>query len=135
MAENYVFPDDLRDTQTRLHQAWADYARHCATLPWSAVPAEGWKTLEQQFSGYHREVPATEGYTPEQQAEVERLRVLALELSRIVMRHPFWRTVPMEDKADARQALKSVTRLSGATSSGEDRDEDRGVEGPQTAAA
>lgn len=135
VAEKYVFPDELREAQRRLHEAQAAYARHCATLPWSAVPAEGWKAGEQQFSGYRREVPATEGYTPEQRVEDERLRALVLELSLKVMCHLFWSTFRAEDRVDARQALKQITRLAVAESGGEDGDHDRGVEGPPTAAA
>ncbi|MGW1882882.1 hypothetical protein [Streptomyces sp. NPDC001970] len=105
----YDFPDDLRVAQLRLHQARAQYRRLCQAMPWSVVPSDGWTAVEGQYSGYHRDFPATAGCTEEQKAEEASLWALVRELSIEVSAHPYWATLDRSAVVDARMALKRHT--------------------------
>lgn len=102
-----TFPPDLIDAQRRLYQARAEYARLCATLPWSVEPMPGWPGEEHPHTGVvtgGRE--DSDGYTPEQQAEAARLLALVREASIEVSTHPYWARLEGPELVAARMALK-----------------------------
>ncbi|OKJ60023.1 hypothetical protein AMK27_21480 [Streptomyces sp. CB02009] len=91
MADTPPFPDDLIETQQRLHQARAEYTALCRALPWSVEPLPGWPGAAHPHTGEvtgGRE--ASPGYTPEEEAEERRLWDLVRELSVAVSTHPYW---------------------------------------------
>ncbi|WP_030556684.1 hypothetical protein [Streptomyces exfoliatus] len=94
MADTPPFPDDLIETQQRLHQARAEHTALCRALPWSVEPLPGWPGAAHPHTG---EVTggrdASPGYTPEQEAEEKRLWDLIRELSIAVVTHPYWATL------------------------------------------
>lgn len=71
----------------RLHQARAEYAAPCRTLPWSVEPVAGWPGEVHPHTGVvtgGRD--ASPGYTPEQAAEEKRLSITErLEKQRTVL--------------------------------------------------
>ncbi|MFD3997863.1 hypothetical protein [Streptomyces sp. NPDC058583] len=94
MADTPPFPDDLIETQQRLHQARAEYTALCRALPWSVEPLPGWPGTAHPHTGEvtgGRE--ASRGYTPEEEAEEKRLWDLVRELSVTVSTHPHWATL------------------------------------------
>lgn len=110
MADD-TFPDDLIATQTRLHQAFAEHAAFCRTLPWSVEPMDGWPGEAHPHTGAitgGRE--ASPGWTAEQKAEELRLRKSCVDLSIEVTVHPYWESVPQESMVAERQRLKQVTK-------------------------
>lgn len=109
----FDFPPDLIDAQTRLHQAFADWAALAATLPWSVEPMPGWEGETHPHTGaVTKGRDDSPGYTEQQKAEEARLRTLCRELSITVSTHEFWATVDREKVVEARMALKDTTRPS-----------------------
>ncbi|MGW7433346.1 hypothetical protein ACWGIN_27875 [Streptomyces sp. NPDC054861] len=107
MAET-SFPQDLIDAQARLHQARAEYAAYCRTLPWSVEPLDGWPGTVHPHTGEVTGGRApSPGYTDEQKAEDVRLQALVRGLSIEVSTHPYWDTLPKDATVvKARTALK-----------------------------
>ncbi|MDX2559344.1 hypothetical protein PV371_06740 [Streptomyces sp. TX20-6-3] len=108
MADTPPFPDDLIETQQRLHQARAEYTTLCRALPWSVEPLPGWPGAAHPHTGEvtgGRE--ASPGYTPEQEAEEKRLWDLVRELSVAVSTHAYWGTLEKDaGLVKARMELK-----------------------------
>ncbi|MGW6570425.1 hypothetical protein [Streptomyces sp. NPDC054975] len=102
------FPNDLIEAQRDLHQARAEYAALCRTLPWSVEPMPGWPGEVHPHTGVvtggREDSP---GWTEEQQAEHARLLALVRDLSITVSAHPYWQTQEGgEGVVEARMALK-----------------------------
>jgi hypothetical protein len=112
MAETQ-FPDDLRAAQVRLHQAAAELAALCRTLPWSVEPMPGWPGTEHphtgEVTGGREDSP---GWSEEQQRTVKRLRMECTDLSVRITTHPYWATIEGEQRVHARSELKASTRPS-----------------------
>ncbi|MFC4463853.1 hypothetical protein ACFPH6_04590 [Streptomyces xiangluensis] len=72
-------------------------------LAWSIAPHEGFNDTERRRNTAR---PATEGWTPEQTAEYERLWSKLRELTAFVTGHAHWERCPKEKAVEARQALK-----------------------------
>ncbi|GAA1353679.1 hypothetical protein [Streptomyces beijiangensis] len=105
MPDDYDFPDDLRAAQLALHQAQAEQLTFAATLPLSAEPMEAMEDPAHWYRRNHPR-PTSPGYTPEQAAELTRIRALVLELATSVMTHPYWAGLSGSDVVTARMALK-----------------------------
>ncbi|WAU79898.1 hypothetical protein O1Q96_09170 [Streptomyces sp. Qhu-G9] len=105
MAATYEFPSDLLAGQEELHQVRAELLALLKRLPWSVEPLDGfsddhgWRKVER---------PASPGWTPDEQAEVEKLRERERELAVYVTCHRFWSEVTTAEKVDARMTLKHV---------------------------
>jgi len=103
VAETYDFPSDLLAGQEELHQVRAELSVLLKRLPWSVAPLDGfsddngWRKLER---------PASPGWTPDEQAEVEKLRQREHELAVFVTTHRFWTDVATAQRVDARAKLK-----------------------------
>lgn len=103
MAATYDFPSDLLAGQEELHQVRAELLALLKRLPWSVEPLDafsdtgGWRKVER---------PASPGWTPDEQAEVEKLRQRERELAVFVSGHRFWSEVATAEKVDARMRLK-----------------------------
>ncbi|MEU8708400.1 hypothetical protein [Streptomyces sp. NPDC048565] len=104
-APAFDFPQDLRDAQLALHKMRSAYDEYARSLPWSAEPTPGWEGDKQLHSGCRPGKADSPGYTDEQHSEVARFRKELLDLSVVVMTHPFWDTVE-RDLVAARAALK-----------------------------
>ncbi|MFP1629897.1 hypothetical protein ACLB9X_33230 [Streptomyces sp. 5K101] len=109
------FPDDLLAAQTRLHQATAELAALCRTLPWSVEPMDGWPGTEHPHTG---EVTGgrepSPGWTEEQKQAVKRLRMECTDLAVRIAAHPHWETVEAEKRLEERMRLKQATLLAAA---------------------
>ncbi|BCL30943.1 hypothetical protein ACFFS2_03125 [Streptomyces aurantiacus] len=105
MAATYEFPSDLLAGQEELHQVRAELLALLKRLPWSVEPLDGfsddhgWRKVER---------PASPGWTPDEQAEVEKLRERERELAVFVTCHRFWSEVTAAEKVEARTTLKHV---------------------------
>lgn len=108
VVTTYVFPDDLRDAQLRLHQAGAAYRVLCRALPWSVEPAPGWEGDKQAYSGRRASRSASPGYTEQEKKKEGRLRGEVLQLSITVSTHPYWKTLETGTVVAARMALKHI---------------------------
>lgn len=112
MAKTFEFPSDLLAGQEELHQVRAELSALLKRLPWSVEPMDGfsddrgWRKVER---------PASPGWTPEEQAEVEKLRRREHELSVFVTTHRFWSEVTGPDVVEARSMLKHAHERSGGT--------------------
>ncbi|MEV6752317.1 hypothetical protein [Streptomyces sp. NPDC051214] len=101
----YDFPDDLLAGQEELHQVRAELLALLKRLPWSVTPLDGfsddhgWRKVER---------PASPGWTPDEQAEVEKLRARERELAVFVTCHRFWEQVTGPDAVAARARLKHI---------------------------
>jgi hypothetical protein len=103
VAETYDFPSDLLAGQEELHQVRAELSALLKRLPWSVVPLDGFS----DDNGWRKvERPASPGWTPDQQAEVEKLRQREHELAVFVTTHRFWKDVAAPHRVDARTGLK-----------------------------
>ncbi|WP_328746931.1 hypothetical protein OHT57_15195 [Streptomyces sp. NBC_00285] len=103
MAETYDFPSDLLAGQEELHQVRAELSALLKRLPWSVVPLDGFS----DDNGWRKvERPASPGWTPDEQAEVEKLRRREHELAVFVTTHRFWTDVAAPKRVDARTGLK-----------------------------
>lgn len=108
-------PVDLRNAQTRLHQALAEYSALCAGLPWSVEPAQGWPGEKMLYGdGEIGGRPHSPGYTGQQKQDVARLQVECRDLATFVATHPYWATLEGEDRVKARMALKQATLAAAA---------------------
>ncbi|GGX85669.1 hypothetical protein GCM10010515_61280 [Streptomyces fructofermentans] len=105
VAATYDFPSDLLAGQEELHQVRAELLALLKRLPWSVEPLDGftddhgWRKVER---------PASPGWTPDEQAEVEKLRERERELAVFVTCHRFWSEVAATDTVEARMTLKHV---------------------------
>jgi hypothetical protein len=103
VAKTYDFPSDLLAGQEELHQVRAELLALLKRLPWSVEPLDGfsddkgWRQIER---------PASPGWTPDEQAEVEKLRERERELAVFVSCHRFWAEVAPEERVAARSLLK-----------------------------
>ncbi|MEU6347955.1 hypothetical protein ABZ896_01345 [Streptomyces sp. NPDC047072] len=103
MAKTYDFPSDLLAGQEELHQVRSELSALLKRLPWSVAPLDafsddnGWRKVER---------PASPGWTPDEQAEVEKLRRREHELAVFVTTHRFWAEVAAPERVDARSGLK-----------------------------
>ncbi|MFD9003470.1 hypothetical protein ACFV0T_21250 [Streptomyces sp. NPDC059582] len=103
MATTYDFPSDLRSGQEELHQVRAELSALLKRLPWSVEPLDGFS----DDNGWRRvERPASPGWTADEQAEVEKLRLREHELAVFVSCHRFWAEVAAGDRMEARTRLK-----------------------------
>ncbi|MFE2693603.1 hypothetical protein [Streptomyces mirabilis] len=105
----FDFPADLRKEQLELLELRDEYAAFCKTLPWSAVPLEGFEKDEPTMgpAGQRKVIFGdSPGYTAEQAEREQQLRERLVELSALVGMHRFWSDVPREDRVKARMALK-----------------------------
>jgi hypothetical protein len=107
VAETYDFPSDLLAGQEELHQVRAELSALLKRLPWSVAPLDGFS----DDNGWRKvERPASPGWTPDEQAEVEKLRRREHELAVFVTTHRFWREVGTPERVDARTVLKHASR-------------------------
>lgn len=102
MSDAADFPADLVAAQRELTQTRDQHVQLCAGLPWSAEPHPGW---DDTAAGGTRREPS-DGYTPEDAAELQRLHERLRELAAIVTTHAFWSTLEGPDRIKARTALK-----------------------------
>ncbi|KUF20041.1 MULTISPECIES: hypothetical protein [Streptomyces] len=99
------FPSDLLAGQEELHQVRSELHALLKRLPWSVEPHDGfsddhgWRKVER---------PASPGWTPDEQAEVEKLRARERELAVFVSCHRFWEQVSGPAAVDTRTRLKYV---------------------------
>ncbi|MGX2997436.1 hypothetical protein JNUCC64_24775 [Streptomyces sp. JNUCC 64] len=108
MAATYDFPSDLLAGQEELHQVRTELIGLLKRLPWSVEPLDGFT----DDTGWRRvERPASPGWSPDEQAQVEKLRARERELAVFVTCHRYWTEVTAPEKADARAALKRAHEL------------------------
>ncbi|MCQ8829062.1 hypothetical protein [Streptomyces malaysiensis] len=105
MARAYEFPEDLLTAQEELHQVVHTLRALCDRLPWPVEPHPG---FHDPGSWRPRRRPAPDGWSEEDQAEVQRLRGRQQELSITLATHPFWETLEGPDLVTARMVLKHV---------------------------
>ncbi|MGA4842271.1 hypothetical protein [Streptomyces sp. G45] len=97
------FPSDLLAGQEELHQVRSELHALLKRLPWSVEPHDGF----HDDQGWRKVVrPATPGWTPDEQAEVEKLRQRERELVVFVTGHRFWEQVSGPEAVDTRMRLK-----------------------------
>ncbi|MFJ8871290.1 hypothetical protein ACIRD6_36765 [Streptomyces sp. NPDC102473] len=109
----FDFPQDLLDAQTALDEVQAEHDEFAQLLPWSAEPMAGWKSDKQLHSDYLSEKEDSPGYTPEQAERLAGYRARILELTTLVITHPYWATLSGPDRVQARTALKHVHDAAG----------------------
>ncbi|QKW06269.1 hypothetical protein HUT18_07500 [Streptomyces sp. NA04227] len=103
MAATYDFPSDLLAGQEELHRVRAELLSLLKRLPWSVEPLDGFSETQ----GWRKvERPASPGWSPDEQAQVELLRKRERELAVFVTCHHYWTDVQGPDAVDARSALK-----------------------------
>ncbi|MEU3552896.1 hypothetical protein [Streptomyces fragilis] len=103
MAKTYDFPSDLLDGQAELHQVRAELSALLKRLPWSVAPHDGFS----DDNGWRKvERPATPGWSPDEQAYVEKLRRREHELAVFVTTHPFWQNFQGAEAVEARSVVK-----------------------------
>ncbi|MFF3642103.1 hypothetical protein [Streptomyces sp. NPDC002564] len=97
------FPSDLLAGQEELHQVRSVLLALLKRLPWSVEPLDGFSDT----GGWRKvERPASPGWTPEEQAEVEQLRTRERELAVFVTCHDYWEQVSGPAAVAARARLK-----------------------------
>ncbi|MFE2189153.1 hypothetical protein [Streptomyces sp. NPDC059455] len=99
MARAYDFPPDLLAAQEELHQVAAALTALLEGLPWSVEPHPGFSDPDIWRP---RQRPATDGWTEEDQKEVQRQR----ELTITVVTHAFWVNFEGPDLVTARTQLE-----------------------------
>ncbi|MFF1381453.1 hypothetical protein [Streptomyces sp. NPDC058308] len=99
------FPSDLLAGQEELHQVRSVLLALLKRLPWSVEPLDGFSDT----GGWRKvERPASPGWTPHEQAEVEELRARERELAVFVSCHSYWEQIAGPDAVTARARLKHV---------------------------
>jgi hypothetical protein len=73
-------------------------------VPWSAEPLDAWQPHENAWRPSSR--PASPGWSPQDAAEIARLRARERELATSIVTHPYWSTFSAADVLAARTALK-----------------------------
>lgn len=104
MAASYDFPQDLIDAQDELRQVRADLQALFQKVPWSAEPLDAWERHENAWRPASR--PASPGWSPDDAAEVARLRAREVELAGVIVTHTHWSEVSPAEILAARDALK-----------------------------
>ncbi|ATL27441.1 hypothetical protein [Streptomyces formicae] len=100
---SHEFPSDLLAGQEELHQVRSELLALLKRLPWSVEPLDGFSDT----GGWRKvERPASPGWTPDEQAEVEKLRARERELAVFVSCHRFWEQVSGPEAVHARARLK-----------------------------
>ncbi|WP_050994144.1 hypothetical protein [Streptomyces violaceusniger] len=89
--------------QEALHQVAHTLRALYDRLPWSVEPHPGFSDPEYWRP---RQRPATDGWTEDDHAEVQRLRVRQMELTITIATHPFWKALEGPDLVTARTMLK-----------------------------
>lgn len=103
MATSYDFPSDLLAGQAELHEVRAELSALLKRLPWSVEPMDGFS----DDNGWRKvERPASPGWTPDEQAQVEKLRARERELAVFVTTHRYWSELSGADVVEARTRLK-----------------------------
>lgn len=116
----YAFPSDLLAGQEELHQVRSELHSLLRRLPWSVEPLDGFS----DDNGWRKvERPASPGWTPDEQAEVEKLRSRERELAVFVSCHRFWEQVSGPDTVDTRMLLKHAHEHTGEAASGTSAEE------------
>lgn len=103
---SFDFPQDLLDAQAALTAVQAERDTFARTLPWSAEPMPGWEAPKQLHSDYRPAKQDSPGYTQEQAGQVALFRARILELTTLIVTHPYWGTLDGPDRIQARSALK-----------------------------
>ncbi|WP_275562938.1 hypothetical protein [Streptomyces sp. 5-6(2022)] len=103
MARAYDFPPDLLAAQEELHQVAAVLTALLEGLPWSVEPHPGFSDPDI-WRPWQR--PASDGWSEEDQKEVQRLRDRQRELTITVVTHTFWANFEGPDLVTARMQLK-----------------------------
>ncbi|MBI0312029.1 hypothetical protein JBF12_03070 [Streptomyces javensis] len=111
MAGAFDFPSDLLDAREELHQVAGDLTVLLKGLPWSVEPHPGFSDTDIWRP---RQRPATDDWSEEDQAEVQRLRDRQRELTLNVVTHPFWATLEGPDCVTARMVLKHAHDVASA---------------------
>ncbi|MFC8231041.1 hypothetical protein [Streptomyces sp. NPDC057287] len=109
----FDFPQDLLDAQAAVDAVRAEHDRFAQLLPWSAEPMPGWKSDKQLHSDYLSEKQDSPGYTTEEAERLAGYRARILELTTLVITHPYWATLSGPDRVAARTALKHVHDAAG----------------------
>ncbi|EDY42086.1 hypothetical protein [Streptomyces sp. SPB074] len=102
---SYNYPADLLTLQRDLTAARAELGALLNALPYSVDPLDAWERPEGYWAGA-RTVPASPGWTPEQQQEVAALREQVQHLAIEAVTHPYWETLDPADRLSARDGLK-----------------------------
>ncbi|MFJ6566686.1 hypothetical protein ACIQNU_04655 [Streptomyces sp. NPDC091292] len=103
MAATYDFPSDLLAGQEELRQIRTELLELLKRLPWSVEPLDGFS----DDNGWRKvERPASPGWTPDEQAQVEKLRDRERELAIFISCHRYWTDLTGPDTVDARMSLK-----------------------------
>ncbi|MCQ4080648.1 hypothetical protein NGB36_08550 [Streptomyces sp. RB6PN25] len=100
---DFDFPEDLLELQRALRNVAAELNDLLMRLPHRAMPMP---ERYADFRGVEHE--ASPGWTEEQQAQVDALRLRRSELAGAVLGHEFWTTLSGPDVLKARMQLKHV---------------------------
>ncbi|MFD0555419.1 hypothetical protein ACFQ0X_44175 [Streptomyces rectiviolaceus] len=73
--------------------------------------ADGTPLARERAASLERPVKA---YTDQERAEVDEMRAARLKAAEFVVTHPFWDTVPAEERMKARAALKHHSKAADA---------------------
>ncbi|MER7761520.1 hypothetical protein [Streptomyces sp. NPDC097619] len=101
---SYDYPKKLVQLQLAMAALQAEYARFVADLPRSVVPLDAHEGREGLWTARD----PSPGYTEEQKARRTAYEADLRELSAQVSAHPYWASLPPEDRVAARQGLKKV---------------------------
>ncbi|MFC8230257.1 hypothetical protein [Streptomyces sp. NPDC057287] len=109
----FDFPQDLLDAQAALDAAQAEHDQFAQLLAWSAEPMPGWKSDKQLHSDYLSEKQDSPGCKTEEAERLAGYRARILELTTLVITHPYWTTLSGPDRVAARTALKHAHDTAG----------------------
>ncbi|WP_165986243.1 hypothetical protein [Streptomyces sp. YIM 98790] len=94
--DDFSFPGDLLAAQRRLSAAEAEHVALCRALPSRARAAQ-----RRPRGG-----PPPGEWVHEQADHERRVRARVLELAEAVHGHPYWQSLPPDERAAARSALR-----------------------------